>query len=100
MFHHAAEIAGLMPSGDEHASRIHPLMEAEANLHFCVTHVPASDSLSTLPIVGSDKLGEEVEKEPEHQGMVIIDAGGGTIDLSANSTIPSQRIQGDRPGRM
>ncbi|KAF8557817.1 hypothetical protein OG21DRAFT_1595682 [Imleria badia] len=73
----AAEIAGLIPSGDEHASRIHLLTEGEASLHFCVTHVLASDSFSKLSI--------DVEEEPEHQGIVIIDAGGGTIDLSAYS---------------
>ena len=81
----AAEIAGLVPSGDEHASRIHLLTEGEASLHFCVTHVLASDSLSTLPIVSSDELEEEVEEELEHQGIMIIDAGGGTLDLSAYS---------------
>ena len=81
----AAEIAGLIPSGDEHASRIHLLTEGEASLHFCVTHVLASDSFSTLPVVSSDEFEEEVEEESEHQGIVIIDAGGGTIDLSAYS---------------
>jgi hypothetical protein len=84
----AAEIAGLIPSGDEHASRIHLLTEGEASLHFCVTHVLASDSFSTLPIVSSDELEEEQEEQEEqeeHQGIVIIDAGGGTIDLSAYS---------------
>jgi hypothetical protein len=82
---HAAEIAGLIPSGDEHASRIHLLTEGEASLHFCVTRVLASDSLSALHIISSDELEEEVEEESEYQGIVIIDAGGGTIDLSAYS---------------
>ncbi|KAG6369858.1 hypothetical protein JVT61DRAFT_13418 [Boletus reticuloceps] len=45
---------------------------------------PASDSLSNIPILSADEYEEEVE-EPEHQGIVIIDAGGGTIDLSAYS---------------
>ncbi|KAF8554802.1 hypothetical protein OG21DRAFT_1522180 [Imleria badia] len=81
----AAEIAGLIPSGDEHASRIHLLTEGEASLYFCVTHVLASDSFSKLSIVSADGLEEDDEEEPEHQGIVIIDAGGGTIDLSAYS---------------
>ena len=81
----AAEIAGLVPGGDEHAGRIHLLTEGEASLHFCVTHVLASDSLSNLPIVTADGLEEEEEDESENQGIVIIDAGGGTIDLSAYS---------------
>ncbi|KAF8132019.1 hypothetical protein EV363DRAFT_1479998 [Boletus edulis] len=80
----AAEMAGLIPSGDEHAGRIHLLTEGEASLQFCVTHVITSDSLSNIPILSADEYEEEVE-EPEHQGIVIIDAGGGTIDLSAYS---------------
>ena len=80
---HAAKIAGLIP-GKKHASRIHLLTEGEASLHFCVIHM-LSDSLSKLPIVRTDELEEDVEEEPEHQGIVIIDAGGGTIDLSAYS---------------
>jgi hypothetical protein len=45
----------------------------------------ALDSLSgKLPIVSTDEL-EEAEEAEEHQGIVIIDAGGGTIDLSAYS---------------
>ena len=81
----AAEIAGLIPGGDEHAARIHLLTEGEASLHFCVTHVLASDSLSNIPIVQSDDPEEDVGEESENQGIIVIDAGGGTIDLSAYS---------------
>jgi hypothetical protein len=82
---HAARIAGLIPGKRKHASRIHLLTEGEASLHFCVTHMLALDSLSgKLPIVSTDEL-EEAEEAEEHQGIVIIDAGGGTIDLSAYS---------------
>ncbi|KAI9573190.1 hypothetical protein HD554DRAFT_2059660 [Boletus coccyginus] len=81
----AAEIAGLVPGGEENSGRIHLLTEGEASLHFCVTHVLASDPLSQVPILSSDDPEEEVEEESEHQGIVIIDAGGGTIDLSAYS---------------
>ena len=80
----AAEIAGLVPSGDEHAGRIHLLTEGEASLQFCVTHLLSSDSLNNTPIV-SNGFEEEVEENSENQGIVIIDAGGGTIDLSAYS---------------
>ena len=82
----AAEIAGLVPGGNEHASRIHLLTEGEASLHFCVTNMLASDSLSQLLIMSTDDLEEEAEEESEHRGVVtIIDAGGGTIDLSSYS---------------
>ena len=81
---HAAKLAGLIP-GKKHASRIHLLTEGEASLHFCVIHLLSSDSLSKLPIVSTDEFEEEAEEELEHQGIVIIDAGGGTVDLSAYS---------------
>ncbi|KAF8840352.1 hypothetical protein BDN67DRAFT_1011541, partial [Paxillus ammoniavirescens] len=87
----AAELAGLIPSGDEHRPRIHLLTEGEASLHFCVNNVLASEFLSNLPIVCSDghEDEEEVAEDPEHQGVIIIDAGGGTVDLSAYSMKPS-----------
>ncbi|KAI9573191.1 hypothetical protein HD554DRAFT_2059675 [Boletus coccyginus] len=82
----AANIAGLVPSSKKkRASQIHLLTEGEASLHFCVTHVLASNSVSNLRILSSEDLEEEAEEESEHQGIVIIDAGGGTIDLSAYS---------------
>ncbi|KIJ14488.1 hypothetical protein PAXINDRAFT_79056 [Paxillus involutus ATCC 200175] len=80
----AAELAGLIPSGDEHQARIHLLTEGEASLHFCVNNVLAPAFLSNILIACSDEPEEQVE-EPEHQGVVIIDAGDGTVDLSAYS---------------
>lgn len=81
----AAKIAGLVPEGDEHVGRIHLLTEGEASLHFCA-NVLASVSLSNLPIVNTEDPEEEVVGEGlEQQGVIIIDAGGGTIDLSAYS---------------
>ena len=83
---HAAKIAELIPGADEHTTRIHLLTEGEASLHFCA-NVLVSDSLSKLPIVNTEDLEEEVDEVSEsgQQGVVIIDAGGGTIDLSAYS---------------
>jgi len=91
----AAEIAGLVPSGDEHESRIHLITEGEAILRFCVAHVLASDSLSSFLIVSSDEPEEEAEGEWDHQGIIIIDAGARTIDLSAYSIklSPSREIK-------
>jgi hypothetical protein len=62
---------------------VHLLTEGEASLHFCVSNVIASDAFSS-PIAVSDFPPEE-EDQTGSQGVVIIDAGGGTIDLSAYS---------------
>ncbi|KAF9231965.1 hypothetical protein BU15DRAFT_55561 [Melanogaster broomeanus] len=64
----AASLAGLVPNSPEGQARVHLLTEGEASLHFCVATIFASDALSRTPM-----------------GVVIIDAGGGTIDLSAYS---------------
>lgn len=81
----AAELGGLI-AGEEDQKRIHLLTEGEASLHFCVTNVLASDTFSTTPIVCTDEP-EEAQEEPDgrDQGAIVIDAGGGTVDLSAYS---------------
>ncbi|KAI6029300.1 hypothetical protein BKA83DRAFT_4216861 [Pisolithus microcarpus] len=81
----AAELAELVV-GEQGQQRIHLLTEGEASLHFCVTNVLASDAFSTTPIVCADEP-EVIQEVPEDrdQGVIVIDAGGGTVDLSAYS---------------
>ena len=66
-YREAIEGAGLIPSTPEGQSRVRMITEGEASLHYCVYSL----------------LGEPANTEP--QGVVIIDAGAGTIDLSAYS---------------
>ncbi|KAI6159165.1 hypothetical protein EDD17DRAFT_915883 [Pisolithus thermaeus] len=80
----AAALAGLIPNTQDGQSRVHLLTEGEASLHFCVMKIFASESLSRTPIVAPDHLEQE-DGDPGCQGVVIIDAGGGTVDLSAYS---------------
>jgi len=61
----AAVLAGLVPDSPEGQTRIQLVTEGEASLHFC---------LSTEKTTGSFK---------EDQGVMIIDAGGGTVDVSS-----------------
>lgn len=79
----AVELAGLISSKEEQ-SHVHLLTEGEASLHFCVTNVIASNILSTTPIDASEYSDEE-DDQPDSQGVIVVDAGGGTIDLSAYS---------------
>lgn len=82
----AAELGGLVPAGEDGQSRIHLLTEGEASLHFCVTNILTSDAFDAMPILCSGEPEEvEQESQPGHQGVIIIDAGGGTVDLSAYS---------------
>lgn len=80
----AATLAGLVSSSPESQDRVHLLTEGEASLHFCVSHILASEALSRMSIISPGHAGQE-EEQPRQHGVVIIDAGGGTIDLSAYS---------------
>ncbi|KAI5982477.1 hypothetical protein EDD15DRAFT_2377772 [Pisolithus albus] len=79
----AAELAGLVPEGLDGQSRLHLLTEGEASLHFCVTTLFASDSFST-PIACTDDCEVE-DVTPGYKGVAILDAGGGTVDMSVYS---------------
>ncbi|KAJ7490801.1 hypothetical protein FB451DRAFT_1513799 [Mycena latifolia] len=60
----AAIIAGLVPNSREGRDRIHFVTEGEASLHFCIANGLATDPLR------------------RGKGVVIVDAGGGTVDIS------------------
>jgi hypothetical protein len=71
----AAVLSGLVSNTAEDMARVHLLTEGEADLHYCIYQsILASDTLSQTPMAASDG-----------QGIVIIDAGNWTIDLSAYS---------------
>ncbi|KAI0708754.1 hypothetical protein C8T65DRAFT_740136 [Cerioporus squamosus] len=63
----AAVLAGLVPDNAAGHARIHFVTEGEASLHFCVQSGLTSESIET---------GESV---------MIVDAGGGTVDISSYS---------------
>ncbi|KAG2111440.1 hypothetical protein DEU56DRAFT_688697, partial [Suillus clintonianus] len=64
----AVEIAGLIASKEEQ-SHVHLLTAGEVSLHFCFTSMIASDIFSKNLI----------------DVVIVVDTGGGTIDLSTYS---------------
>jgi hypothetical protein len=82
----AAIAAGLVPDTDVGRSRIRFVTEGEASLHFCIQsglttqamkvshYVPASAAMLSLKFVLQNG-----------DGVLIVDAGGGTVDFSAYS---------------
>lgn len=66
----AAVQAGLIPNTAEGQSRIRLVTEGEASLHFCIQKGLTAEALKT------------------GGGVLIVDAGGGTIDLSAYGQAP------------
>ncbi|KAJ7053499.1 hypothetical protein C8F01DRAFT_1166596 [Mycena amicta] len=71
----AAVIAGLIPNTANGQKRIHFVTEGEASLHFCIMNGLATDPLK------------------QGKGVIIVDAGGGTVDVSAYRKVP--RLKGD-----
>lgn len=60
----AAVQGGLVPDEEAGCARVHFVSEGEASLHFCV------------------QSGRATESVKDGQSVIIVDAGGGTIDLS------------------
>ncbi|KAJ6592474.1 hypothetical protein B0H19DRAFT_1245347 [Mycena capillaripes] len=60
----AAVVAGLIPNSDAGHERLRFVTEGEASLHFCIQNGLASQAIDS------------------GHGVVVVDAGGGTIDLS------------------
>ncbi|PBK90604.1 hypothetical protein ARMGADRAFT_1014645 [Armillaria gallica] len=69
----AAVDAGLVPDDDEGHSRVHFVTEGEASLHFCI----------------HQGLESYIRDE---EGVMIVDAGGGTVDISTYSSIQSPNV--------
>ncbi|KAG1753749.1 uncharacterized protein EDB91DRAFT_1234152 [Suillus paluster] len=75
----AAILGGLVPRTEEGMARVHLLTEGEASLAYCTTNILASGD------------GEE-EDSSTSQGVVVIDAGRATLDLSAYSVTLSPTL--------
>ncbi|KAG1788549.1 uncharacterized protein HD556DRAFT_1529904 [Suillus plorans] len=79
----AAVLGGLIPGTEDGMARVHLLTEGEASLHYCVDNTLASDALSKTPILAPED-GEDDDISAS-QGVVVINAGAGTVDLNAYS---------------
>ncbi|KIK40952.1 hypothetical protein CY34DRAFT_24556 [Suillus luteus UH-Slu-Lm8-n1] len=79
----AVELAGLISSKEEQ-SHVHLLTEGEASLHFCVTNVIAPNMLSPT-IIDASNYSDDADNQSDSQGVIVIEAGEGTIDLGAFS---------------
>ncbi|KAF9806676.1 hypothetical protein IEO21_08594 [Rhodonia placenta] len=73
----AAIQAGLVSDDSEGYSKIHFVTEGEASLHFCIVN----------------GLGDDVVKT--HKYVTIVDAGGGTIDLSTYTFLSSSPVSAE-----
>jgi hypothetical protein len=65
-------------------SRVHLLTEGEAILHCCVTNAIAPNILSPT-IIDASNYFDDADDQSDSQGVIVIEAGDRTIDLSAFS---------------
>ncbi|KAJ7578245.1 hypothetical protein C8J56DRAFT_969491 [Mycena floridula] len=71
----AAELAGIIPNSGDGQARIRFVTEGEASLHFCIHHGLAGYA-----------------SRPD-EGVIIVDAGGGTLDITSYAGSPSGSFQ-------
>lgn len=81
----AAVLAGLFPDTQDGQARLQFVTEGEASLHFCI-----GNGLSTSAMMVRVQLyflfhiyNYDTYEPQSGEGVIIVDAGGGTIDLSA-----------------
>lgn len=88
----AAILAGLVPDTTAGHSRIHFVTEGEASLHFCVNGGLAANLFrvsGTLCLFWRLVLNRDPQ---DHVNLTVVDAGGGTIDVSSYTCVSMSPI--------
>lgn len=80
----AAVLAGLIPDTPADRSRISFVSEGEASLHFAITNgLPLTKTKVCFIYYFDLMVCHEQDITKDDEGLLIVDAGGGTIDISA-----------------
>ena len=87
----AAIKAGIVPDTPDGRSRVHFATEGEASFNFCATNTQAGRDLEVC-YPGPSGVRRLTRSQPGEQ-VLIIDAGGGTIDLSTYTVLNSRPLQ-------
>ena len=87
----AAVKAGIVPDAPVGRGRVHFVTEGEASLRFCATHTEAGKNLKVchIALTWSWFL---TRSQPGEQ-VLVIDAGGGTIDISTYKVLSNGPLQ-------
>ena len=98
-----AILAGLVPDTDAGRSRVHFVTEGEASVHYCVQHGLIGGSEEVRSVAVHDHFISQlfVQDGRASGSVTIIDAGGGTVDLSSYtfaSTVPLTASEAAPPG--
>ncbi|OJT02592.1 Heat shock 70 kDa protein 12B [Trametes pubescens] len=87
----AAIIAGLIPDTPDGHARVQFVTEGEASIHFCIRSGLTSDSLSVSAHVAAFRSGIFIYWQ-DGQNVMIVDAGGGTVDISSYAFISTSPL--------
>jgi len=75
---------------EEALSRVSFVTEGEATFNFCVTNTKSGEELKVFFLYSTPTIRSDLSFKPGNK-VVVIDAGGGTVDISSytvNSTSP------------
>ena len=87
----AAVKAGIVPDTPAGHARVHFVTEGEASFHFCATQINADEKLKVCHPVPAQSWFL-TRSQPGEQ-VLIIDAGGGTIDISTYTVVSNGPLQ-------
>ena len=87
----AAVKAGLIQDSPADHARVHCVTEGEASFNFCATHTHAGENLKVCHTTPTQNWFL-TRSQPCEQAL-IIDAGGGTIDISTYTVLGSGPLQ-------
>jgi len=86
----AAVKAGLVPDTQVGNARISFVTEGEASLHFAIENGFLTQTMEVRNIYSRSRA-YEVRFLSQGQGVVIVDAGGGTIDVSTYKRVEDEK---------
>ena len=88
----AAIKAGIVPDTPNGHASVHFLSEGEASFHFCATNTQACKDLKVSRAGLIQSWLFDVHSQPGEQ-VLIINAGGGTIDINTYEVIDDSPVQ-------
>jgi hypothetical protein len=87
----AAILAGLVMDTPTDKDRIEFITEGEASLNFCIEHGLLNESIEVSRGLSTSLIVHQVDTKKSGNGVIIVDAGGGTVDISSYAHRPSSK---------
>jgi hypothetical protein len=87
----AAIRAGIVPDNPAGRSRVHFVTEGEASFNFCATHTQPGKDIKVCHTVPSG--AGFLKRSQAGEQVLIIDAGGGTIDISTYTVLKNRPLR-------